>query len=194
MMKSIAFFCGAASGNDVKYSELAAEFGTECARRGLVLYYGGARVGLMHAAAQAALNAGGTVIGVTPTFFSKDVVQADNITELIHVASMSERKQLLEKRADSFVAIPGAFGTMDEFFELLTDAELGLHHKPVALLNAYGFYDHIISQLELFMKEGFLKKCHFDLLIIANSVGELFSKIENYNNTNDQEWLERIKN
>ena len=194
MLKSVALFCGASSGNDVKYSELAAQFGEECANRGLVLYYGGARVGLMNSAAQAALKAGGTVIGVTPTFFSKDVVQADNITELIHVSSMSERKQLLEKSADCFVAIPGAFGTMDEFFELLTDAELGLHHKPVALLNTFGFYNPLIAQLELFMKEGFLKKCHFDLLIIANSVSELFYKIENYNNTNDHKWLEHIKN
>jgi len=194
MLESIALFCGASSGNDVKYSELAADFGAECARRGLTLYYGGARVGLMQAAAQGALNLGGTVIGVTPTFFSKDVVQADNITWLIHVGSMGERKQFLEKNADCFVALPGAFGTMDELFELLTDAELGLHHKPVAILNTFGFFDHVIAQINHFHDEGFLKKCHLDLLVVASSLDELFLKLENYNNTNDSDWLKKIRN
>ncbi|MCQ2286424.1 MAG: TIGR00730 family Rossman fold protein [Bacteroidales bacterium] len=193
-INSIALFCGASSGNTSKYVEIAAQFGAECARRGWLLYYGGARLGLMYAAAQGAISMGGKVIGVTPSFFSDVEVQADNLTEMIVVDSMSERKQLLERRADAFVTLPGAFGTMDEFFEILTDAELGLHNKPVAILNSFGFYDSLLAQLKRFREEGFLKPCHLDLLIVAETLDELFEKLKNYKNTNDADWLRKIKN
>lgn len=192
-LNSIALFCGSAWGNTSIYSEIAAQFGKHCADSQYTLYYGGACVGLMDVAAQAALKAGGTVIGVSPTFFSKDIVQPETISQFIPVETMSERKQYLEKMADAFVALPGGYGTMDELFEVLTDAQLGLHHKPVALLNTNDYYNPLMEQLQVFLKEGFLKPCHFDLLIIAETVEELFLKLESYVNSNDHEWLQKIK-
>jgi len=91
------------------------------------------------------------------------------------------------------VALPGSYGTMDEFFEVLTDAQLGLHHKPVALLNAFGYYNPLIQQLEIFQKEGFLRDFHFDLLIVASTLEELFDKLEHYENSNNRHWLDKIK-
>ena len=192
-MKSLCLFCGSAAGNNPLYIETAKRLGTHCAEQGITLYYGGACIGLMDAAATATMNAGGTVIGITPDLFDKDVVQAKNITQLIIVKSMSERKQLLEKSADAFVAMPGGFGTMDELFELLTDTQIGQHHKPVAILNVAGYYDLLIQQLDRFVADGFLRPFHRDLLLIANDVDDLFEKFRNYQNTNDPEWLKRIR-
>jgi len=109
------------------------------------------------------------------------------------VDSMSERKQMMERSADAFVSLPGSYGTMDEFFEVITDAQLGLHHKPVAILNAFDYYTPLIQQLEIFKKEGFLRDFHFDLLIVATTLDELFCKLEQYKNSNDRHWLDKIK-
>ncbi|MCR4965359.1 MAG: TIGR00730 family Rossman fold protein [Bacteroidales bacterium] len=144
-ISSIALFCGSASGKNPQYAQLASRFGQMCAEKGLTLYYGGGSIGLMGEAATAAMNNGGTVIGVAPDFFKKGQVLADNITEIIYVKTMSERKQLLEKRADAFVVLPGGYGTMDELFEIITNAQLGMHSKPVALFNPNGFYDLLIA-------------------------------------------------
>lgn len=186
---SLALFCGSSCGNSPRFIQLAKDFGNKCAEQKVTLYYGGAKLGLMNAAAEAAIQAGGTVIGVTPDFFSHDTVVAQNITKLILVKTMSERKQLLEKIADAFVIFPGSFGTMDELFEIITDAQLGLHAKPVVILNVFGYYDHLLQQLHTFRNEGFLRPCHYDLLHVATSVDELFDKIRNYSNSNDLEWI-----
>ena len=106
---------------------------------------------------------------------------------------MSERKQLLESSADGFVILPGSYGTMDEFFEMMTDAQLGLHSKPIAIVNAEGYYDHLIAQLERFKADGFLRPFHYNLLIVANNLDELFDKLDRYENSNDPEWLKLIK-
>lgn len=193
-MKSLCLFCGSASGTNPQYLETAKQLGRRCAEKHVTLYYGGACIGLMAGAADAAMQAGGTVIGISPDLFSKDVVQAKNITELIIVKSMSERKQLLEKSSDAFVALPGGFGTMDELFEMLTDAQIGQHHKPVVLLNVEGYYDALLQQLDRFVADGFLRPFHRELLLVANEVEEVFEKLENYQNPNDTEWLKLIRN
>lgn len=190
---SIALFCGSADGNVPHYAEVAEQLGARCAREGLTLYYGGARLGLMKKAADAALKNKGRVVGIAPSFFSRNVVIADNLSELILVDSMSERKQMMEKLADAFVALPGAYGTMDEFFELITDAQLGLHHAPVALLNIDGYFDHLLALLDRFEQDGFLRPFHHQLLIVATTLDELFDKLFQYQNTNSQEWLQKIK-
>lgn len=192
-ISSIALFCGSAAGKGEKYLQLAASVGAYCAENKLVLYYGGASLGLMRSAADSCRKLGGKVVGVTPNFFSDVEVVDTSLSELIVVDSMSERKQLMEKSADAFVILPGAYGTMDEFFEVLTDAQLGLHHKPVAILNAFGFYDGLLAQIETFRQEGFLREFHYHLLVVANSVTELFEKIDNYRSSNDEEWLKLIK-
>lgn len=188
-VNSLALFCGSQEGNDARYVQIAAEFGAKCAELGLVLYYGGARLGLMKAAAEASMERGGRVIGIMPSIFTDNVVVADNITEMVRVKSMSERKQMMERVADAFVALPGSFGTMDELFEILTDAQLGLHKKPVVILNAFGYYNFLLNQLSKFEKEGFLRPFHHGLLMEATSVDEVFEKIAAYQNPNDEAWL-----
>ena len=192
-INSIALFCGSAEGYHSKYKELAADFGKQCAQRKITLYYGGAALGLMKAAADACRTNNGKVIGVAPSFFSNSTVIDTTLEHLQLVDSMSERKQTMERAADAFVALPGSYGTMDEFFEVITDAQLGLHHKPVAILNAFNYYSPLIQQLEIFKTEGFLRDFHFDLLIVATTLDELFAQLENYENTNDRHWLDKIK-
>ncbi len=192
-IRSIALFCGSAEGTNPLYGEVAAQFGAICADKGLALYYGGACLGLMNKAAEAVMARHGRVVGIAPRFFSKKIVLAKDITELVLVDSMSERKQMMERLADAFVVLPGAYGTMDEFFELITDAQLGLHHKPVAVLNVNGYYDHLLAQLDRFRQEGFLRDFHHQLLVVADNLDELFAKLENYQNTNDHQWLKHIK-
>jgi len=192
-INSIALFCGSAEGNNPKYTELAQSFGTRCASLNCTLYYGGASVGLMRAAAKACHDAGGKIVGIAPDFFSKGTVLDTSLQELHLVRTMSERKQKFEILADAFVALPGSYGTMDELFEALTNAQLGLHQKPVALLNAFGYYDHLILLLKHFHQEGFLKDFHLDLLIIASTIDELFDKLSSYTYNNDRHWLSKIK-
>ncbi|MCL2291381.1 MAG: TIGR00730 family Rossman fold protein [Bacteroidetes bacterium] len=193
-INSIALFCGSADGFHSKYKELAAAFGQRCAQHHITLYYGGAALGLMKAAADACRANNGKVVGIAPSFFSNSTVIDTTLDELYLVDSMSERKQMLERCADAIVALPGSYGTMDEFFETLTDAQLGLHHKPVAILNAFGYYSPLIEQLKIFQNEGFLRDFHFDLLIVATTLNELFDKLEHYENSNDRNWLDKIKN
>jgi len=192
-INSIALFCGSADGFHSKYKELATDFGKHCAQRKITIYYGGAALGLMKAAADACRANHGKVVGIAPSFFSNSTVIDATLDELYLVDSMSERKQMMECSADAFVSLPGSYGTMDEFFEVLTDAQLGLHHKPVAILNAFDYYSPLIQQLEIFKKEGFLRDFHFDLLIVATTLDELFDKLENYENSNDRHWLDKIK-
>jgi len=189
---AIALFCGSSDGKS-RYGDIATAFGKQCAERNITLIYGGASIGLMGKAATEALKNGGKVIGIAPSFFTPGTVLADFLPEMILVDSMSERKQLFEKMADAFVALPGSFGTMDELFEALTNAQLGLHQKPIAILNAYGYYDHLIAQLAHFEKEGFLHTSHRQLLLIADDMDTLFAKIEQYQYPDQKEWLSKIK-
>lgn len=191
--KNIAIFCGSAEGNNPIYAQQAREFGLRMAEKGLTLYYGGGCIGLMWAAADAVMQQGGTAIGVAPDFFTRNHVLAENITKMIYVKTMSERKQLLEYEADAFVALPGGYGTMDELFEILTDSQLGMHSKPIVLFNQNGFYDHLVAQLDRFSEEGFLRPFHKNLLLVANTLDELFECLDSYENTNDPNWLKHIR-
>lgn len=191
---SLALYCGSSQGNNPYFVELAAEFGKRCAEKDITLYYGGAAIGLMVAASKAARDNGGRVVGIAPNFFSNGTVLDMTLgKDLILVNSMSERKQMLEEKADGFVILPGSYGTMDEFFEMMTDAQLGLHQKPVALVNADGYYDHLVAQLDRFRQDGFLRPFHYDLLIVARNLDELFDKLDHYENSNDRHWLDKIK-
>ena len=190
---SIALFCGSSRGENPDFAADAVTFGRTLVRKGITLYYGGGCIGLMGVVADTMLEEGGTVIGVAPDFFKQGAVLADNITEMIYVKSMSERKQLLESRADAFVVLPGGYGTMDELFEIITDAQLGMHTKPVALFNPNGFYDLLIAQLQRFCDEGFLRLFHHELLITTNTLEELFTGLDNYQNSNDRSWLEKVR-
>ncbi len=155
-MNSIAIYCGSAVGNQPIYAAQAAALGRELARRGLTLVYGGGHAGLMGAVADAALAAGGRVVGVIPEFMMAREWGHQGCTELHVVETMHERKQLMADLADGYLALPGGFGTLEELFEVLTWGQLELHAKPVGLLNVAGFYDPLLTLIEHLRTEGFL--------------------------------------
>jgi uncharacterized protein (TIGR00730 family) len=150
-------FCGSASGNDGRYAAVAAACGATLGRRGIELVYGGGAVGLMGVLADACLAEGGRVVGVIPRgLFSREVGHT-GVTELIDVGSMHERKQLMYDLADGFLALPGGYGTLEEVAEVTTWAQLGLHAKPVALVDVEGFWTGLVTQLDHMVDAGFLK-------------------------------------
>ncbi|AKQ65356.1 Lysine decarboxylase family [Myxococcus hansupus] len=155
-VRSVCVFCGSRPGARPEYLEAATHMGTELARRGLTLVYGGASVGLMGAVADAALAAGGTVVGVLPGFLGAKELAHRGLTELHSVDSMHERKALMEKRSDAFIALPGGYGTLDELFEIVTWAQLGLHQKPMGLLDTRGFFQPLLAMARHHAEEGFV--------------------------------------
>lgn len=155
-MQYIAVFCGASTGHDPLYVETARTVGRTLAQRGIGVVYGGGHVGLMGAVADAAMEAGGSVVGVIPTFMTHKELAHDRITELVMVRDMHERKMVMHERSQAVIAMPGGFGTMDELFELLTWRQLGLHAKPMGLLNVKGYYDGLLVQMAHMEHEGFL--------------------------------------
>jgi uncharacterized protein (TIGR00730 family) len=166
----IAVFCGASSGNDPIHLEAARTVGRVLAARGIGVVYGGGHVGLMGAVADAAMEGGGHVVGVIPTFMTHKEVAHERVSELIMVRDMHERKMVMHQRSDAVIALPGGFGTMDELFELLTWRQLGLHAKPMGLLNVKGFYDGLLAQMEHMAREGFL---HDDTRVMAATDAEV---------------------
>jgi uncharacterized protein (TIGR00730 family) len=149
-------FCGSSDGKRRDYGDAAAALGGAIAARGLTLVYGGSNIGMMRRLADAALAEGGRVIGVIPEQLVSWERAHRGLTELHVVSSMHERKALMVELSDAFIAMPGGFGTLDEFFEVLTWAQLGLHHKPVALLNVAGYFDSLIAMFGRARQDGFL--------------------------------------
>src|SRR5918993_5316430 len=156
-MKSVAIFCGSSSGTDPLYKVQATALGITLAHQRIEIIYGGAKVGLMGAVADAALSAGGKVTGVIPRFLRSKEIAHKNLTELIIVGSMHERKTKMHELCDGIIALPGGFGTLEELFEILTWAQLGLHKKPIGLLDVNGFYDNLNLLLQTMVHQGFLK-------------------------------------
>ncbi|AWM39215.1 LOG family protein YvdD [Gemmata obscuriglobus] len=179
-LNSVCVFCGSAAGTNPLYAEAARELGAALAGRGLALVYGGGRVGLMGVVASATLAAGGVVVGVIPHSLALKEIAQEDCTELIVVNTMHERKALMADRAGAFVALPGGFGTGDELFEILTWAQLGIHTKPVALLNVNGFFTPLLAWLDHIVSEGLLKQKHRELLLVAETVPELLTKLETW--------------
>lgn len=155
-MTHIAVFCGASMGHDPVHLEVSRTVGRTLAQRGIGVVYGGGHVGLMGAVADAAMEAGGSVTGVIPGFMSEREVAYERVTELVVVRDMHERKLVMHQRSQAVIALPGGFGTMDELFELLTWRQLGLHAKPMGLLNVNGFYDGLLEQMARMDRDGFL--------------------------------------
>jgi uncharacterized protein (TIGR00730 family) len=173
MIKRIAVFCGASSGNNPLYTEVADYVGRLLAQQNIELVYGGGKVGLMGVVADAVMQSGGKVIGVIPDFLYDMEVGHDEITELIKVKSMHERKWKMHELSDAIITLPGGFGTMEEIFEMLTWAQLKLHAKPIGILNTNHFYDGLLKQADHMMAEGFLKPAYRDMLIASSSADEL---------------------
>ena len=156
MGKRLCVFCGSHTGNSPVFAAEARELGRSIARRGLELVFGGGHIGLMGVVADAALEAGGKVIGVIPKALVDRELAHDRLTTLHVVASMHERKALMADLSDAFVALPGGFGTADELFEILTWAQLGLHHKPIGILNTSNFFLRLLDWIEGTREHGFL--------------------------------------
>ena len=191
-MKSVCVFCGSNVGRDPAYLNAAVSAGETLARAGLTLVYGGGKVGLMGAVADAALAAGGEVIGVIPEMFHTPQLAHTGLTRLEIVESMHQRKERLATQADAFIALPGGFGTFEELFEILTWAQIGLHQKPVGLLNTLHYYDLLVKTVDYARLEGFIYDEHRALFVCEEEPEALLDKLENYRAPSGLErWLTR---
>src|SRR6266704_6260603 len=186
---ALCVFCGSSTPPDPRYADTARALGTLVAGRGIDLVYGGGSVGLMGEIADAALAAGGRVLGVIPTgLFSREVAHAD-LTELHEVGSMHERKQLMYDLADGFVALPGGLGTLEELAEVSTWSQLGLHAKPVVLLDMDGFWDPLAEQLDRMVAVGLLKPSNRALIQRAASPGQALSALATAPPPQEEKWI-----
>src|SRR4051794_8080050 len=176
-MTSLCVFCGSSPGNHPRYLDTARELGTFLGQRGITLVYGGGRVGLMGALADAALLAGGRVVGVIPKLLLDREAGHTGLSELHVVNSMSERKQMMGDLTDAFLTLPGGIGTLDELFEAWTWTQLGLQAKPCGLLNQDGYYDALLQFLDTCTNEGFLRPRYRSVLIVDTDVQRLVNQL-----------------
>lgn len=182
----IAVFCASAAGASPVYLEAANELGRRIARRGYGLVYGGATVGAMGAVADGALAAGGAVVGVIPDIIKEREIEHRGLTELHVVQTMHERKAMLADRSDAFVALPGGYGTLDEFIEMVTWAQLRIHAKPCVLVNVRGFFDPLLAFLDHIVREGFIQPKNRGLVQVARDPEEALRIVE-------KTWAERAE-
>jgi uncharacterized protein (TIGR00730 family) len=191
MMKAVCVFCGSNPGNHPDYATAAKALGEAIARRGATLVYGGAEVGLMGITADAALGAGGEVIGIIPQALMDKEIGHKGLTRLEAVGSMHERKARMAELSDGFVNLPGGTGTLEEMFEVWTWGQLGFHKKPIGVLNVRGFYNPLMTFLDHQRDEGFVKPGLRDTLLSANEPDALLDAMESYQAPVVQKWVER---
>lgn len=189
-MKRITVFCGSSFGTDTIYKEQAALLGKTLAQQNIELVYGGANVGLMGAVADGVLNAGGKAIGVLPNFLRSKEIAHLGLTELIVVESMHERKTKMNDLCDGVIALPGGFGTLEELFEMLTWGQLGLHKKPIGILNINGFYDSLIELTKVMVEKGLLKPVNQQMLLVSNTIEDLLYQMKNYVPPTTGKWID----
>jgi len=190
-MDRITVFCGSSAGSDGTLMEQATLLGQTLAKQNIQVVYGGSNVGLMRAVADGALKAGGTVIGVLPDFLRAKEVAHLGLTELIVVESMHERKMKMNELCDGVIALPGGFGTLEELFEMLTWAQLGLHKKPIAILNTNGFYDALLVLLNNMVDNGFLKAVNKEMLLVSSDIEDLIYQMKNYVAPTVEKWINK---
>ncbi len=193
MMNSITIFCGSSNGTDDVFHRTATQAGELLAERSITVVYGGAKIGLMGAVADGALSRGGRVIGVLPGFLKAKEIAHEGLTELITSATMHERKVTMHELSDGAIALPGGFGTMDELFEMLTWGQLGLHTKPVALLNIGGFYDPLIEQVSRMARTGFMKEENRSMLLVGGTMDSVLFQMEAYSAPIVPKWITQEK-
>ena len=177
-LKSICVFCGSSEGNDPAILEQAKVLGNQLAANNITLVYGGSQLGIMGAVAKASLNQGGKAIGIIPEFLKTKEIVYKELDEVITTQNMHERKLKMQEVSDGFITLPGGFGTFEELFEIITWSQLGLHHKPIGLLNINGFYDHLIAMLDEMVNRGFLSAKNRQLLIVDDEVDGLLDKMK----------------
>ncbi|WP_029298899.1 LOG family protein [Chryseobacterium hispalense] len=190
-MKSITVFCGSSFGSEDIYKDQAVLLGQILAKNNIQLVYGGANVGLMGAVADGALHEGGKVVGVLPYFLQSKEIAHQQLTELILVETMHERKTKMNELCDGVIVLPGGYGTLEEFFEMITWAQLGLHQKPIGILNIDGFYNDLINLVQNMVDKGFLKQINRDMLLISDTIDELLEMMRNYKDPMVGKWISK---
>ncbi|MCT4615257.1 MAG: TIGR00730 family Rossman fold protein [Marinifilaceae bacterium] len=188
-MKNIVVYCGSNTGNKSIYEKQTIDLGKKICAENLGLIYGGAKVGLMGILADTVLENDGIVIGVIPNFLSEKEIIHNRLSKTIHVETMHERKAKMNDLADAVIALPGGFGTLEELFEMITWSQLGIHKKPIAILNINGFFNPLIDLLRNMVDDCFLKEDNKESLIISDNVDELFSSLNSYKYSNVSKWI-----
>jgi len=188
-MNSICVYCGSSPGKSPEYFAAARKLGKEMVKRGLGLVYGGASIGVMGAVADAVLQAGGKVVGVIPHSLALKEIAHQELDELIVVNSMHERKAMMADLSAGFIALPGGWGTLEEIFEALTWAQLGLHLKPCGLLNVAGYYDHLDAFLEHAMQQGFVREQYRPMMMIETGAAALLDRFAAYQPPLVRKWI-----
>lgn len=192
-MKNICVFCGSSVGSDKRYAEAASRLGDVLADNKCTLIYGGGSVGLMNVIANRMLERGCEVIGVMPDFLLDHEIGHPTITKMIPTKTMAERKEILIRESDAFISMPGGFGTLDEFSEVVVADQLRLIEKPIALYNTLGYYDDLVRWIDRGVRDGFIRGDHYKNVIVTDDPKELFAKMRDYNPVKMEKWIHDIK-
>ena len=190
-MRSICVFCGSSSGNDLAYEDAARSLGETLAESGITLVYGGGHVGLMGVVANAALASGGEAVGVIPHSLVEREIAHNGLTDLHVVGSMHERKAMMSELSEGFIALPGGTGTMEEFFEVLTWAQLGEHGKPCGLLNVAEYYDPLLAVFDHMVANGFLSEANRSIVIVETEPITMLGRFEKYRPPQLPKWIDK---
>ena len=184
-------FCGSSAGSKEEYVKSATALGEALAGRNIGVVYGGAKVGLMGAIADGALSKGGEVVGVLPHFLADVELGHKGLTALYFVDTMHERKAKMDELSDGIIALPGGYGTLEEFFEVLTWGQLGLHKKPIALFNVGGFYNPLLQMMDTMVDQGFLKEENKKMVLVSEDIDDLLQQMETYEAPKVGKWVVR---
>lgn len=178
--KRICVFCGSSQGKKRSYHDAAIELGNELVARSIDLVYGGGSIGLMGLVSQAVFDGGRHVIGVIPKTLMTPEISGETVGEVRPVADMHQRKAEMARQSDAFIALPGGYGTLEELLEVITWAQLGIHHKPVGLLNVDGYYNSLLTFIDKAVEEGFINTSARRIIVMAPTAEELMDKLEEY--------------
>lgn len=188
-LEKICVFCGSSDGNDLAITDAAKKLGEIFAERKITLVYGAAKIGVMGTLAKSVLDNSGEVIGIIPSFLKKKEVVHLGLTKLVTTDNMHERKLKMQEESDGFIALPGGMGTLEELFEIVTWLQLGLHQKPIGLLNVNGFYNELVKMLETMVRKGFLSIENYELLLVDSNPIKLLEKMEEFKPPRIPKWL-----
>lgn len=188
-MKKIVVFCGSSGGTIPVYEAQAYALGKSLAAFNMELIYGGSRLGLMGAVANGTLDNGGKVIGILPHFLKEKEIAHKDLSELILVDTMLERKTKMNELCDGVITLPGGYGTLDELFEMLTWAQLGLHTKPIGILNTNGYYNELIALFKTMVRNGLLKEHYYNMFVVSDNIEELLQLMQAYKAPEVKQWI-----
>jgi len=190
-MKSVLVFCGSSEGNDPEIIKQGYELGSTLARQNITLVYGAGKVGIMGKVAEGALSKNGKVIGVIPEFLKVKEVVHLGLTELHTTENMHKRKLLMHDLSDGIISLPGGYGTLEELFEMITWAQLGLHQKPVGILNVNGFFDGLLVFLREMVEKKFLKQENYEMLLVETEIQILLDRMKSYKPAVTPKWIKK---